>query len=517
MSHGLSKGTVASIRAVFERFPEIEKAVLYGSRAKGTFKHGSDIDLTLYGDNLTPSQLGDIVEALDDLLLPYTIDLSLYADLNHAKLCEHINRVGVAFYERAEPVAAVKKGWVTKRLGDVTTKIGSGATPRGGDESYKAEGISLIRSLNVYDDGFRDKKLARIDDEQANDLSNVVVEPHDVLLNITGASVARCCRAPVDFLPARVNQHVSIIRPVKEKLDSDFLHYLLISKTYKDRLLHTGEEGGSTRQAITKAQLQQFTVEFPESLPEQQRIVGILDEAFENIATAKANADTNIRNARALFESYLNEVFTRRGKGWVETTLEKVLSVQPQNGWSPPAAKHSDSGIPVLTLSSVTGFRFRPDKRKFTSASTDSRRNYWVKNGDFLITRSNTPELVGHVAIATGISEPTIYPDLIMRMNPAIDRMMTEFLYYQMRSPALRKEIMGRAQGANPTMKKISNGAVKTLPILAPPIASQQVIVETLNALTTETQRLESVYQQKLDALEALKKSLLHQAFSGEL
>ena len=147
------------------------------------------------------------------------------------------------------------KVWVRSTLGSVTTKIGSGATPLGGEEAYQAEGISLIRSLNVYDDGFRKAKLARISDEQADRLSNVVVEANDVLLNITGASVARCCLAPVGFLPARVNQHVSIIRPVKERIDSTFLHYLLISREYKDRLLNTGEEGGSTRQAITKAQL----------------------------------------------------------------------------------------------------------------------------------------------------------------------------------------------------------------------------------------------------------------------
>ena len=95
--------------------------------------------------------------------------------------------------------------------------------------------------------------------------------------------------------------------------------------------------------------------------------------------------------------------------------------------------------------------------------------------------------------------------------------MMTEFLYYQMRSPSLRKEITGRAQGANPTMKKISNGAVKTLPIAVPSIATQRVIVKTLNGLEDETQHLEFIYQQKLAALEALKKSLLHQAFSGQL
>jgi|CXWL01.1.fsa_nt_gi type I restriction enzyme S subunit len=411
----------------------------------------------------------------------------------------------------------MKAGWVTLKLGDVTTKIGSGATPLGGEEAYKTEGISLIRSLNVYDDGFRKDKLAHIDDEQADGLSNVVVEPHDVLLNITGASVARCCLAPAGFLPARVNQHVSIIRPVKGKLASEFLHYLLISKIYKDRLLHTGEEGGSTRQAITKAQLQEFVVEYPESLPEQLRIVGILDEAFEGITTAKANAEKNLHNARALFESHLQSVFTQRGEGWEETTLEHVLSVQPRNGWSPPAINHSNSGVPVLTLSSVTGFQFRAGKIKFTSARADPRRHYWVKNGDFLITRSNTPELVGHVAIAAGITEPTIYPDLIMRMTPSLDRILTEFLYYQMRTPSLRLEITGRAQGANPTMKKISKGAVQSLPIAVPPLSRQKEIVAQLDALAAETQRLASIYQQKLAALAALKKSLLQQAFTGQL
>jgi predicted nucleotidyltransferase len=100
MKYGLPAAAIEKICAVFARFPQIEKAVLYGSRAKGNFKPGSDIDLTLLGENLTSAQLGEIAEALDDLLLPYTIDLSVYAELNHAKLREHIDRVGVVFYER---------------------------------------------------------------------------------------------------------------------------------------------------------------------------------------------------------------------------------------------------------------------------------------------------------------------------------------------------------------------------------------------------------------------------------
>jgi type I restriction enzyme S subunit len=296
-------------------------------------------------------------------------------------------------------------------------------------------------------------------------------------------------------------------------VSSEFINLWLKSSPFFDQL---DKGNGATVDTLTIQKLQTVEIDLPE-LAEQQRIVDILDEAFEGIAAAKANAERNLQNARDLFESHLQSVFTKRGNGWVETMLEKVLAVQPQNGWSPPAANHSDSGTPVLTLSSVTGFKFRPEKLKFTSASTNSRRSYWVKNGDFLITRSNTPELVGNVAIAAGIEQPTIYPDLIMRMNPMPDRMMTEFLYYQMRTPALRKEITGRAQGANPTMKKISNGAVKALPIVVPPIATQRTIVDTLNALTEETRRLTDVYERKVAALEALKKSLLHEAFSGKL
>ena len=100
MKYGLTETTVESICAVFARFPEIEKAILYGSRAKGNFKTGSDIDLTLCGEALTSDLRSTIASALDDLLLPYTIDLSVFNELNHAKLREHIEHVGVLFYEQ---------------------------------------------------------------------------------------------------------------------------------------------------------------------------------------------------------------------------------------------------------------------------------------------------------------------------------------------------------------------------------------------------------------------------------
>jgi type I restriction enzyme S subunit len=201
-------------------------------------------------------------------------------------------------------------GWVENKLKSITTKIGSGATPRGGGESYKDKGISLIRSLNVHDLGFKYAKLAFLDDAQADELSNVEVQPRDVLLNITGASVARCAIVPEDVLPARVNQHVSIIRPIADKLDADFLHYLLISKPYKDQLLKTGEEGGSTRQAITKAQIQEFTVEYPATLKDQKTIVAKLDAMLAETQRLARLYERKHAALEALKKSLLHRAFT---------------------------------------------------------------------------------------------------------------------------------------------------------------------------------------------------------------
>jgi type I restriction enzyme S subunit len=304
---------------------------------------------------------------------------------------------------------------------------------------------------------------------------------------------------------------VAAIRPDVSKLDQFYLYYFMLTLVER---LRAGSVGAA-QTVISKEMIENVQIPIV-PLAEQRRIVGLLDEAFEGINTAKANSKKNIQNARAILDSHLQSVFSERGGGWEVTTLEKVLAVQPQNGWSPPAANHADSGTPVLTLSAVTGFSFRPNKIKFTSAATDRMRSYWVNNGDLLITRSNTPELVGHVAIAANLTVPTIYPDLIMRMNPAPDRMMTEFLYYQLRSPNLRKEIMGRAQGANPTMKKISNAAVKSLPIVVPPISAQQKIVHTLETLVVHVRELSDIYERKLWQLAALQKSLLHHAFTSQ-
>ena len=153
--------------------------------------------------------------------------------------------------------------WKQMILREVTSKIGSGATPRGGKESYQAEGITLIRSMNVYDRRFEYKDLAHITSEQAAQLNNVIVEEGDVFINITGASVARSCIVPSNILPARVNQHVAIVRCNHSRLQPVFVNNMFLNEHFKEELLDIGESGGATRQAITKQQLENLVVILP--------------------------------------------------------------------------------------------------------------------------------------------------------------------------------------------------------------------------------------------------------------
>ncbi|WP_419209873.1 restriction endonuclease subunit S [Providencia manganoxydans] len=194
----------------------------------------------------------------------------------------------------------------TQPLSALASKIGSGATPKGGQKAYKKSGISLIRSLNVYDSEFKPEGLAFIDDDQAEKLSNVVVEAGDVLLNITGASIARCCIAPDEYLPARVNQHVCIIRPT-EAINSIYLNYLLISPKFKAALLFIGA-GGATRQALTKVMVSNLEIPLP-PLEVQTELVGKVNLLSQKNRTLKEQVNSKISDLIILKASILDSAF----------------------------------------------------------------------------------------------------------------------------------------------------------------------------------------------------------------
>jgi type I restriction enzyme, S subunit len=220
--------------------------------------------------------------------------------------------------------------WLKTTLRVISSKIGSGATPRGGKESYKEEGISLIRSMNVYDFNFGRTGLARIDEAQAKELNNVSVEQNDILINITGASVARCCIVPNDLLPARVNQHVSIVRIIPEIANPHFILYLLNSPYYKQFLLNLSQ-GGATREALTKEKLEEFKVSLP-SLETQNKIASILSAYDDLIENNTRRIQILEEMAQAIYREWFVEF---RFPGHESTPMvESPLGLIPA-GWGP--------------------------------------------------------------------------------------------------------------------------------------------------------------------------------------
>ena len=237
--------------------------------------------------------------------------------------------------------------WQVCKLGDMSTKIGSGSTPRGGSNSYKIEGTSLIRSQNILDLQFTLNGLAFIDDIQAAALKNVTLEPNDILLNITGDSVARVCKVPNDILPARVNQHVAIIRTDINKLLPNFLLYNLIAQ--KEELLSQSEIG-ATRKAITKGMIEKFQISLP-PLPDQKAIASVLSSLDDKIDLLHRQNKTLEEMAETLFRQWFVE---EAEEDWEETELKSLCKVITK-GTTPTSLNRSfvESGINFIKVNCI--------------------------------------------------------------------------------------------------------------------------------------------------------------------
>lgn len=237
----------------------------------------------------------EVVEQLDHLVNVIdskTRELQLLDDLIQARFVEMFG----------DPVQNTK-GWNIDTCKNLTSKIGSGATPKGGRESYGTEGISLIRSMNVYNNRFEYKDLAYITDEQADKLSNVTIEENDVLLNITGASVARCCAVPKELIPARVNQHVAIVR-CKDRLLPEFLCSMFTEDSYQRLLWSIATSGGATREAITKQQIEDLVLIVPPIELQQQFV-----DFCKQVNKLKVEVQKSLDETQTLFDSLMQKYF----------------------------------------------------------------------------------------------------------------------------------------------------------------------------------------------------------------
>lgn len=398
--------------------------------------------------------------------------------------------------------------WRKLPLKEITVKIGSGSTPTGGSGAYKETGVSLIRSQNVLDFSFTNNGLAFIDEEQAHALRNVIVEPQDVLLNITGDSVARCCSAPREWLPARVNQHVAIIRAHPKHLDSLFLKYSLIS--IKDELLSLSEIGG-TRNALTKSMLENLKLFVP-SVIEQKAIASVLSSLDDKIDLLHRQNKTLESMAETLFRQWFIE---ETHADWEITTLDCHITVAKGLSYKGAGLTTSDNGIPLFSLNSVLeGGGYKSAGIKYYNG--DFKERHIIKPGDIIVANTEQGHeyrLIGYPAIIPKTeSELSIYTHHLFKISINDDSYLTNaFLYYLLCSKDMHEQVVAATNGS--TVNQLSADGLQRPEFKLPP----ECMVKEFTTQIDFFWKKISINNSQIKNIESLRDTLLPKLMSGEV
>jgi type I restriction enzyme, S subunit len=353
----------------------------------------------------------------------------------------------------------------------------------------------------------------------STDLAKFRLASGDIVFARTGATTGKSYLV-VDPPNAVFASYLIRLRLTDKRLLPEFVSYFFQTEGYWKEVKDGST--GSAQGGFNATKLAALRIPIP-TPQEQQRIVCILDDAFESIATAKANAEKNLQNARALFESYLHRIFTQQSKGWLEKSVEALVEegvlVKPFDGnhgdFHPKKADYTPSGVPFIMASDLRDGHVDTEHCTFISRKlADSLRVGFAKRGDVLVSHKGT---IGRSAIVhTDHDYIMLTPQVTSYRIKDHNKLTNRFVRYFFMSPMFQRDmIAGAADGS--TRAYIGITKQLSLRFRFPSLAEQKKIVAELDSLDPKTQRLASFYQQKLTALEALKKSLLHQAFAGKL
>jgi restriction endonuclease S subunit len=407
----------------------------------------------------------------------------------------------------------MRKGWERKRIAEIAQhslgKMLDKAKNRGEPQPY-------LRNLNVrwFDFDLSDLLEMRFLPEEQE---RYTVRKGDLVIcegGYPGRAAIWESDDPIYFQKAlhRVRFH----EPVHAKWCLYYLHFRDLEGTLSKHF------NGAGIQHFTGEALSRFELYLP-PLADQRRIVKILDEAFASIAAAKAHAEQNRQNARALFESHLHAVFAGGGTDWTEATVGELVTrgvlhapIDGNHGEiHPKKADFVESGVPFLMASDLKGGVVDLENCTFIPRRlADNLRKGFAKNGDVLLSHKGT---IGRVAIlTTDLDYVVLTPQVTYYRVAEPSVLLNHFLSYALQSPAF-VTAMNEIAEAGSTRAYIGITKQHELPLAFPPIDQQKKLAATLDALSAETRRLEALYTQKLAALDELKASLLRQAFSGQL
>ena len=398
---------------------------------------------------------------------------------------------------RNHPRAALKNGWQKKTLGQMCQLI-SGRHIEAKDYNTASRGMGYLTGPSDF--GLINPVVSKWTEHPI-----VKAKKGDILITVKGSGVGKINLLHLDEVA--ISRQLMAVRVtgadpkyILSYLSSTFDHFQSVST-------------GAAIPGISREQVLGLEIATP-PLPEQGRIVGILDEAFTGIAAARANAEKNLQNAHALFESHLEGVFSKRGKRWVEKTLEEVADANCtlSYGIVQPGAEYLD-GLPIVRPTDLTTkvIRLGGLKRIDPKLAGGYKRTA-LHGGELLLcVRGST----GVVSIASDELAGANVTRGIVPIRFDHSRLAPEFAFHLISSGPVQSQIREKTYGA--ALMQINIRDLRNITLSFPALNEQKAIAAKLDDLHEETQRLESLYQRKLAAMDELKNSLLHQAFSGLL
>ncbi|GAA5317922.1 MAG: restriction endonuclease subunit S [Candidatus Pelagadaptatus aseana] len=395
-------------------------------------------------------------------------------------------------------------GWTTKGLADVLF-IQEGPGIR--KYEYEEDGYPMI-NVRCVQDGYIDMSKSRSANYElaTGKWKHFQVEEGDILYTISG-TIGRSAIVKKADLPLLMNTSVVRFRSLLDELDTKFVYYFFKTPSFINELL--GHSTGTAIKNVGPSHLKKMCISYP-ALPEQKRIVAILDQAFADIDKARALTEQNLKNARELFESYLQQVFSQRGEGWSEERLQDV-SIEFGRGKS----KHRPRNDPVL-YGGEYPFIQTGDVRNCEHLITSFSKTY---NEAGLAQSKLWPKGTICITIAANIAETGIldfdgcFPDSVIGI--VVDPKLTTISYVEYLLQSFK--IILQAQGKGSAQDNINLGTFENMKFPFPSLDEQEKIVHQLSGLMTHVQELEKIYQMKIEQIDELKKSLLQKAFTGEL
>ena len=451
---GLDTDTIRNIKDCLAKIPQIQKVLLYGSRAKGNYKNGSDIDLTLIGKNLNPDDsIYPLKEELDKLYLPYTFDISILSKLDKLEFINHILKVGKTFYQKE--TNELPAGWQQKKLGDICEILDSKRKPvkkenrkKGKYPYYGATGI-----LDYVNNYIFDEKLVLVGEDGAKWNSG------DKTAFITEGKYW-------------VNNHAHVLKPNRKKLLDEILVYSLNAKNL------TSFVTGVTVPKLNQQKLRQIQIPLP-PLAEQKRIVAVLDKTFTAIDKIKNNTEKNLANTKELWQSYLQQSFNNPKKNWQQKKLgdvcEKLFAGGdvPKNNFS--KTKTDKFNIPI-----------------FSNGIKDNGL-YGFTN----IKKVNKPSITISARGTIGYSvlrKETFYPIIrLIVLSPKEKLLDLFFLKYVLNNISFLN--------SGTAIPQLTVPMIKEYQITFPPLAEQKQITERLDYLSQKTTALQETYCKKIQNL----------------